>query len=749
MEDQELNTNLSEEIETTESTPVKESTEPISDVKPAVDEKLDSKPVEQEKTDSKPIEDSDSKQQVELSPDDKEPVENISKAEPIEPIQVSPAQKEPEESELSKASKDKDTKTEKLVSMYLNDKIKLKDIEKAKLKKDSVLALKESLLVSFIAKGLPSNISISQEELLHLYGRTISGKGIIDLAKQGAISSEKAILITNKHSLPITDPTLAVDPVQMLEFYSAKVLESMHTNGSLTGEFVTNYNENLVSTLSDEEKDNLYRQLISDTVTVVNKKELSKEDTTQDQDEKDTDKKSKTDKHKETPEIDEEPEENNSSLNFSPVKKSYYEDLIFSYYMLGILPASYTGSTLDFNYIKNKFESQKISYATLLDLFINNIITAKQFLQILDTRQVDTKELFSGDVLSKEELTILSSDKKADIFNESMKLEKLTLDDLMHLYLSESAIRVSDLREALLRGQITDNISSYLDENTPKIKIEELYTNYLIDYNSLISLKRDSVISEEEFDELKNKINPDDFYKQLAETSDLYIHTTPDNISSSIRHFYKAGYSERADFKHEQKMLTELYGVPEKQEELTMLHATDLDGNPTSLDGYSLLPMPRFRVVTLKKFRTDSDTFIMPYQQAAYFLHNSYEPETISDSGQPELDVTQAPTEQEQAQEEALTNKLKSKSVLPQFESGYNAEIPLPLEDYNDSDAITVVQYGLNYRRQLLDAIYELSDNETEKAKLKVNSMPTKLAEKHISVNPRPIDQIRDYDDSI
>jgi hypothetical protein len=102
--------------------------------------------------------------------------------------------------------------------------------------------------------------------------------------------------------------------------------------------------------------------------------------------------------------------------------------------------------------------------------------------------------------------------------------------------------------------------------------------------------------------------------------------------------------------------------------------------------------MQKFNVVTLKKFETDCDTYVMPYQQAAYFLHNSYEPDG-SFSGN---------------------------------NGGFQAEIPLPFEDYNDSTAISIVQSNtLNYRKELFEAIIELSDCEEEKEKLFVNGKPS------------------------
>ena len=504
-----------------------------------------------------------------------------------------------------------------------------------------------------------------QNPILHEYGRTLSGTQVIEEAEKGNVPEEEVILMTNKHSLPITDSELAVEPKEVLDFYDAERLEHMNEENTLTPEFTKLYNENVISTLSNDEKAEHYTSLVEESKAV------------------------------------------------SEETKSPYDQLIFDYYMAGILPAEYTGSSFDFNFIKNKFEKGAIKYDTIVDLYNNDIISSKQFLKLLEIKQVETKDLFTGNVMSEQELKLITSEKKADIFSTAIEENKLTVEELMDLYLYRDAIKIYDLKKALIKGKVYESLAPYLSQNTDKFKIQELYVNFLIDYNTLIMLKREHIISEDEFDTMKTKIDRDKFYEDLANTKDLYIHTTPDNISSSISHFYKAGTEEKQDFKQEQQMLSELYGVDKSYEDYTTIHATDLDGNPTSLDGYTCLPMPRFDVVTLKKFNTDSDTFIMPYQQAAYFLHNSYKPTEYYEGSQSELDITNRPEE----------------------ENGYGAEIPLPFEDYNDADSIQVVASGLNYARQLFDAIYELAGSDEARDALKEQGRPTPTAEKYLQTS--------------
>ena len=617
---------------------------------------------------------------------------------------------------------------------------------------------------------MEDEIRLSSNEIIQEYGKSLSGKEVIEKAENDEVPEEDVILISTRHSLEITDPNLAVDPKDLLDFYDAERLKHMQEEQTLTKEFANVYNENLVSTLSDEEKDDLYKGIISDTATIVNNTPIEEidmptdlaEDSIQEETEEPVQKETTFEEPQEqiqeeakseesiqdvvseelqgqtiieqasnepnqdttiieepvqetkeqpiTEQIKQEPIQEQSELAIDPIKRTYFEELVFNYYMIGILPANYTGSSLDFSFIKHKFETDQITYGVLVDLYINEIISSKQFIELLEVKKISTQTIFTGDILTEEELKILSSEKRGEMFSEAIEEQKLSLDELMYLYLDESAIRVTDLRNALIKGHITESLSSYLNEKTDLHKVEELYVNYLIDYNCLVALKREHIISEEQFDELKYKISSEQFYKDLSETKDLFIHTTPDNISSSIEHFYRAGQEEKQDFKQEQEMLHNLYGIDGSYEDFTLIHATDLDGNPTSLDGYTCLPMPRFNVVTLKKFHSDSDTFIMPYQQAAFFLHNSYEPEGFNDYGsQSELDITNRPDE-----------------------SGYGAEILLPFEDYNDTEAISVVTAGLNYTRQLFDTIYELTDSEEARNQLKQNGSPTPLAEQYL-----------------
>lgn len=543
-----------------------------------------------------------------------------------------------------------ENKTKDLISSYVVGKLEVGDLEKEHLLPENVLLLDESLILKFFIKGLPKNIKFSSETLLHAYGRTLSGSAILKLSKLGYIPREKAILVSNKHSLPITEPSLAINTEELLNFYSPEVLASMTANNELSNEFAINY-KNIVSSLSEEEQAKHYETLFSET------EKLSSE-----------------------PNFPDIPDETETTQESSPNSK--LKKLIFHYYSLGILPAQYTGNSLDFSFIEKKCVKHQISYENIIDLYVHNIISAKQFLKLLEISELDSQTLYSTRSISEETIKSITDDKKTDMFVESLKSQNLSTESLLKLYLYERVLSVRDLQKILVETKTTENLGEYLSEDIDPKKIEELYTHFLIDYNCLVNLRRSNVISEEFFNETKEKINSEEFFEDLSKITDLYIHTTPDNISASIRHSISASHSTRMAMEEEQKMLHNLFESPLALERLPIIHATDLDGKSTSLDGYTCVPMPKFNVVTLKKFETDADTYIMPYQQAAFFLYNSYNPAPFSASG------------------------------------GYQAEIALPLEDYNDPSAISVVSYSLDYKRDLQETILELANDEKAKEQL-------------------------------
>jgi uncharacterized protein YcgL (UPF0745 family) len=556
----------------------------------------------------------------------------------------------------------------KIIKLYISNELSITELESLDIDPELVLLLDENLIIKFFEKGLPGNLTFSDEMLLHSYGRTLSGSTILKLCKLGYISHDKAILISNKHSLPITDPSLAVKPKEILDFYSAETLATMSSKNELTPEFVKNYNENVVSTLSDDDKDAHFRYLVASTENFLNTEDAKKINTVVVND------------------IDDEPvpEEEKPKTNFEKVLLYYYE--------CGILPSKYAKDKVDFKSIQKHYANHKLNYSDLVDLYVNDIITSKQLLILLESSDITANQFYSNPVVSEEILRTITSEKKIAIFSESLKSKNLTPETLLYLYLHENVLSVNDLQNIFIENKITENISQYLtEENINLEKVEELYTHYLIDYNCLVSLKRENSITEADFDNIKDKINADEFYSDLSKVEDLYIHTTSDTISASIHHSINKNGIKKYDIKKEQEMLSSVFGSPTLREQLPLIHATDLNGNTTALDGYSCIPMKNFNIVTLKKFETDCDTYVMPYQQAAYFLHNSYEPDG-SFSGN---------------------------------NGGFQAEIPLPFEDYVDPSAIAIVPSNtLDYRRNLFEAILELSDQEEEKEKLFKNGKP-------------------------
>ena len=577
-------------------------------------------------------------------------------------------------------------KEEQIVSSYVSGKLKLSELEKKTLNPDNVLRLEESLILKFFEKGLPKNLKYSEDTLLYAYGRTLSAKAILKLTSLGYISQNKAILISNKHSLPITAPDLAVKPAEILQFYSAEVLDSMLNKKQIDNEFVRNFNSNIAS-VSEEERGRYFSSLVSDTKSLADTKKLtfSLED---------DDLASSSN----FPEEATKPEPTSTNKG-TTTPKDNFSKLIFYYYELGILPANYTGGIVDFEYIQKRYETHKISYKNIVDLYINNVITSKQFLKILESSEVSLEEFYSGNIVSNELLKNITGDKKVETFVEALKSENLSTETLLDLYLYERVLTVEDLQQILLESKTQENLGAYIGKNADKKKVEELYTHFLIDYNCLVNFRREHFLTEAEFDEMKDKINSEIFYKDLSKITDLYIHTTPDNISASIHHSISSNRATQTDFKTEQEALHNLFDSPTEREKLPLIHATDLNGNKTSLDGYTCVPMPKFNVVTLKKFESDADTYVMPYQQAAFFLYNSYKPAEFTSGG------------------------------------GFEAEIPLPLEDYNDPMAISVVGYSLDYKRDLLESILELSNNERAKSELFFNGKPSPETEKFLNID--------------
>ena len=70
-------------------------------------------------------------------------------------------------------------------------------------------------------------------------------------------------------------------------------------------------------------------------------------------------------------------------------------------------------------------------------------------------------------------------------------------------------------------------------------------------------------------------------------------------------------------------MLLDAPDFNKERDNIPMITSLDENGKPTSLDGYACIPIYKYGLVIFEKFARSNSLFIMPYQQADYFLHGN------------------------------------------------------------------------------------------------------------------------------
>ena len=472
-----------------------------------------------------------------------------------------------------------------LCQMHQNGFIDNNDLKASKPTSRHILTLPEDTLVYILNTGIFSDAKISSYDLVNQYGKNLSGDKCILLAKQGFIYPEDLINTINMESVSRTSPELAIDPIALINFYEPEVLLDMYKKDKAEGKygkrlskkFINTFNQKLLSKLPPEEQQSLIEELVRKI------KELEKD---------------------------------NSA------------ETLFDLYKLGLLPNSSLSLFLNEDEIDNLYINEKIDDKDLLNFYKAGLLSRTSIYDFFSTS--DIIENVTNGTFEESDLLAIPENKRVSELSKAYLYGKLQTENIMHMFLEHNIFSIEELNKLFEEKKPEEDLSTFVTENSNPEKIKELFLNYHISYEDLTILKNTGLLSNEDFENFSNAIDKNKFYENLKH-SNLVLHSLNDGVQTISTGRYYSGEPKtsnkiKTDFDLEKEALQMLLDAPDfnkERDNIPMITSLDENGKPTSLDGYACIPIYKYGLVIFEKFARSNSLFIMPYQQADYFLHGN------------------------------------------------------------------------------------------------------------------------------
>lgn len=468
-----------------------------------------------------------------------------------------------------------------LADLYTNGVLETNDFKDINISKSSIESLPENLLVHILNTDLAKYLNISSKELINLYGKTLSGDKCIYLAQNKIITPEDLINTINMKSVPIVSPEFAIDPQALLNFYEPNILFDMYQKGNLTKDFTDTFSNKLLATLSKEEKENFEKELV-----------------------------------RKTTELD----------------KTTSTETLFNYFKSGILSNNSLSLFMDSDKVVDMFVEDKLEPNDLINLYNSGIITQNDLFDYFSIDEI-IKNVSNG-TFDEKALLAIPENQREQILITAFKENKLSDEHFMQMFLEHNSISIDKL-DTTLKDKKIENIADYINENTNPDRIKDLFLTYHISYEDLNILRSNNLLSDVNFKAFTSAIDKNKFYNDLKHSKLILHSVTTDEHYTNTGKYYSRNFGNlensskvtksKTNFKLEKEGLQLLLDTPnlENSSEVPYISSTNQDGKPTSLDGYHCIPIYKYGLVIFEKFEPSNSLFIMPYQQADYFLHGN------------------------------------------------------------------------------------------------------------------------------
>ena len=376
-------------------------------------------------------------------------------------------------------------------------------------------------------------------------------------------------MIAKYDSVNAVSPELAVSPDNLIDFYTPEVLSSMQQNGEMTTDFI-----------------HTFKKIVEENLDIVSQE----------------------------------------VLYTSIASKTPDQSTVFDYYKSGLVPASSLKGFISNDTLDEMFLDEKLSIEDVL------LFAKAGIIKVEDTDKYFTSEEIIGNIangnLSEEFLQALDKNYVQAKLVELYLNSKCPTELFVKGFLDYDIVNLETLNQAFEQREPEIDLMQFITYNSNPDRIKELFTNYHISYEDLFTLLHNEIIDKKTFDEIKSAIDKAEFYNKLSKTKRIAVSTNEKPKSNDIPIFpIIPGDTKQSniDFDMERSALMETFDTPIfgiDSMPVIDSHNT-VTGNPTSLNNYLVIPVQKYDLVIFEKFAPGNNFFIMPYQQADYFLHGN------------------------------------------------------------------------------------------------------------------------------
>ena len=449
------------------------------------------------------------------------------------------------------------------------------DLVRKHITKMDVLSLDKGHLYGVLTSGKLNKSSMpSEEEILHRYGRTLTGKELIALTGHGIVSDESIIRVyASCAGIKLLEPDMVFTTDDIKEFYTIDRLLKLDKQGKINLRFIACFNEGFLKELPKEERKEYMQSLI--------------------------------DSLKEKDEI-------------NGVESPEYLNKLFDFYMRGLIEKEDIEHEFSFEKIEDLLMDDKLDETGLIEFYNNGFAGNDSLKEVFSNEEIE--KLIEDGSLGL--IAVLAIDKnREETIKRLIESKKMDMMSVVALYLTDNGIDMFEFDESVQGIEFPDGfISEMIDENVSIEKIEELFKKYYISQDELSNLVARGIVTKEKYDELSEYLNSHQEFEKIFGANSRVAKLT--EVTDGNGEGHTPGLPGISD-----SSKNRIKNDPELQRKLLKALGADsrvvyLEGQDNSLDGYEVYGIEDLGVVVFGKFdKPNNSTYVMTVAQANYFLN--------------------------------------------------------------------------------------------------------------------------------
>ena len=416
---------------------------------------------------------------------------------------------------------------------------------------------------------MPERLKLTSKDIIRAYGRTLDGTAVCELFIHGCIEPQDFIEIydINKTLKMVDYDNIDIfDDEELRAVYTPTRLVDMKKNGLLTPYFIEKYTE-----LEEFEKNPaVFRGKSLDLVDEILKD-----------------------------------------------KPEGFEKEVLDFFDIGFCDLETAKEIITPKYIEKEIEKGEISKENLFEFYKKGFVDENFILNYYTDREI--LDLYEKGSIPSD---CLKSIKDPDNIIQYFCDDKIGIQDLVSLYLKSGNFSVKDLSDAIeLNEENEYDISAFIDETTPFEKIKELFSNLLIDYSSILRLRNQGIINEEQFSEIKTALDTREFFQEIRDGKRYTVITSRERDGVERVTPIVPRYKDEEDYSDEMKIISTILERDVEDEDYGLIESYNSKGKPTSLNNYRIFGNEKLDgIVILQKSKKGNAVFVMSALQMMYFL---------------------------------------------------------------------------------------------------------------------------------